>query len=259
MNNKTSQKNNPVENEKFFDLVSEFYDEMISFDKSLVNRQNALKKFITPSMKTAADLGCGTGLDSISLTKLGLKVKAFDSSALMISRARQNAAVHGCNIDFKNLSIDKLKSGLNNKFDIAVSLGNTLLNLDKAKLTKTLKLIHGMLNQGGLIVIQVLNFDLLRKENKRILKISSHNGNSIVRFYDIFKDFFHFNILKFNSENPARYDLLTTKLYSHNFQFINKTLKSAGFGNINAFGDLNLNKFDRESSNDIIFLAQKIN
>ncbi len=43
------------------------YDEMISFEKAVENKKKLLKNFIKPEMKYAADLGCGSGVDSIAL------------------------------------------------------------------------------------------------------------------------------------------------------------------------------------------------
>ena len=101
-------KNTIQTNKNFFNSVSEFYDEMIVFDKSLINRQNALKKFIKPGMKTAADIGCGTGLDSISLSKLGLKVTSFDISEEMIQHAKSNSGQRNLEIEYVNQSADKI-------------------------------------------------------------------------------------------------------------------------------------------------------
>ncbi|NJO89313.1 MAG: hypothetical protein HC831_10405, partial [Chloroflexia bacterium] len=67
-----------LSNEKFFDAVSESYDSMISFSDSVEKKINMLKEFINAGMQSAADLGCGTGVDSIALSELGLKVTAFD-------------------------------------------------------------------------------------------------------------------------------------------------------------------------------------
>lgn len=250
-------KNTIQTNKNFFNSVSEFYDEMIVFDKSLITRQNALKKLIKPGMKTAADIGCGTGLDSISLSLLGLKVTSFDISEEMIQHAKSNSIRRNLEIEYVNQSADKIGKQFNTSFDIALSLGNTLLNLDKNKLIEALNRIYNILKPGGLFLLQVLNFDLIKKENKRILKITQTEENYIVRFYDIFEDFYNFNILRFNTLNPAQFSLNSTKLFPHRISFFKSALKNTGFKKIEIYGDLNLNQFNKFGSNDLVISAVK--
>ncbi len=77
----------PVNNtESFYNAISSFYDDMIDFNKSLEKRKLILQKFIKDDYKTAADLGCGSGLDSIALSSLGLKVTPFDPFEKMIMK-----------------------------------------------------------------------------------------------------------------------------------------------------------------------------
>lgn len=250
-------KNTIQSNKNFFNSVSEFYDEMIVFDKSLITRQNALKKFIKPGMKTAADIGCGTGLDSISLSLLGLKVTSFDISEEMIQHAKSNSIRRNLEIEYVNQSADKIGKPFNKSFDIALSLGNTLLNLDKNKLIKAISRVYNILKPDGLFLLQVLNFDLIKKENKRILKITQTKENYIVRFYDIFENFYNFNILRFNTLNTAQFSLNTTKLFPHRLSFFKSVLKNTGFKKIEIYGDLNLNKFNKFGSNDLVISAVK--
>jgi len=118
-------KNNISKSSYFYDDISCFYDEMISFENTLKSRHIAIKNLITPAMKYAADLGCGSGLDSISLALAGLDVTAFDISAGMIEIAKRNSLSRGLKINYVMSSIDKISIEYHNKFDIAVSLGNT--------------------------------------------------------------------------------------------------------------------------------------
>ena len=66
--------NNTLHNNEFFNLIASDYEEMVSFAQSVKKKKEAFTSIIKSSMKTAADLGCGTGADSIALASLGLKV-----------------------------------------------------------------------------------------------------------------------------------------------------------------------------------------
>ncbi|PIQ08494.1 MAG: hypothetical protein COW71_11410, partial [Ignavibacteriales bacterium CG18_big_fil_WC_8_21_14_2_50_31_20] len=63
-----------ISNKNFYNDVSEYYDNMINFKQSLENKTANLKGFLSPEIKNAADIGCGSGIDSIALASLGLEV-----------------------------------------------------------------------------------------------------------------------------------------------------------------------------------------
>lgn len=242
---------------KFFDDVSGFYDSMINFSSSLDNRIKLLGKFITPEMKTAADLGCGTGIDSIALTKLGIKVTGFDISGGMIQKAKENAQHYGCNIDFHQKGIEEIGTQFIGLFDIAISFGNTIANLDEKKLKKAVGNIYKILRPGGRFVLQILNFYRIRKNDERILKISLDSSKCVVRFFDILKNNFNLNVLSFNLQRPDEFNLVKTAIYPYDFSQMKSVLKSTGFKDIKKFGNLKLDKFDKTTSSDLIVICHK--
>jgi SAM-dependent methyltransferase len=123
-----------------------------------------LKNFITEEMKTAVDLGCGTGNDSIALSLNGLAVDGFDLSGDMIKTANENASKYGVKINFYNKSIDNIPVIFHDKYDFAVSLGNSIANVEKKYLLKSFKKIFDILKPGSLFIIQILNFHALKKK-----------------------------------------------------------------------------------------------
>lgn len=244
--------NKPAE---FYDNISGFYDKMISFESSLDNRKQVIRNLVKRGMKTACDLGCGTGLDTISLALAGLNVTAFDISGKMIEQAAKNSLRMGVNVNFEVGPIHKIDLKYSNKFDMAVSLGNTMANISPRELTGCFKKIHKMLKQKGILVIQLLNYELIRKSNKRIIKISNGNEETIIRFYDILPEKFNFNILKFNNADPSKYALNTAVIYPYNRQSIKAMLQKAGFGKIKFSGSLGLENFVSNKSGDLVITA----
>ncbi len=91
-----------LSNSAFYDNIAASYDEMISFNNVVHKRKLLLKNFISHSTKTAADIGCGSGVDSIALSLLGLKVSAFDPSSEMLKTAELNSNKMNAEVDFYN-------------------------------------------------------------------------------------------------------------------------------------------------------------
>ncbi|MBK7631515.1 MAG: class I SAM-dependent methyltransferase [Ignavibacteriales bacterium] len=112
-------------NNNFYNSASVYYDKMIDFDSALQKRKILLSNFIDKKIKSVADVGCGTGVDSIALALLGLNVTAYDPSSEMINIAKANSEKHNCKIDFHIFCANKIPKTFYNKFDIVVSLGNT--------------------------------------------------------------------------------------------------------------------------------------
>lgn len=244
-------------NEAFFDNISAFYDDMINFKTALERRKNVLSKFLTDSMHTAADLGSGSGLDSVSLALSGFSVTAFDQSEGMIEQAKKNASAFGADVQFVKSSIDKINKKFNGMFDVAFSLGNTIANLPPDKFSAALKKMGAVLNGKGTAVIQILNYKRILEENSRIINITEMNGDVYVRFYDFMPEHLNFNILKFRKDKTSERSLYSTKLYPYVKEDFSGILKESGFRKINFYGSMELQKFEKYSSPDLVIIAAK--
>lgn len=253
----TIRKTPMLTNEKFFDSFSEYYDSMISFHKLLEKKTNILELFIEEGMIPAADLGCGTGVDSIALANNGLKVSGFDISNGMIAKARKNSEAQKADAEFHNYAIQEIPGSFNEKFDFATSLGNSLANLDKKQLYQAFERTNKILNAKGKFLIQILNYDYVLTQQERIVNITQDEKNYFVRFYDFNNEDLNFNILSFSKDNPAKRELITTKIYPHTESIMKEGLKKAGLKDISAFGDLAKNEFEAGSSKNLVITCIK--
>jgi len=243
--------------EAFFDSISSFYDDMIGFDAAVSRRTESLRKFIEPAMEYAADAGCGTGIDSISLFQLGLKVRAFDISAGMIEEAEKNIKQAGAKVKFYNTSISGIPRSFDNSFDLAVSLGNTLANIPAGEISFSIQRLYEILTPGGRLLLQILNYEKLKKSNERIINITNKDNNYFIRFYDFFENYINFNILKFDSTDTGKRSLNTTPLYPYSADELNGILQKNNFRKIELFGSLKMDAFDQAKSPDVIISAYK--
>lgn len=245
-----------MKNDKFYDDVSAEYDEMINFPKLIYSRKALLSKFIMPDNKSAIDIGCGTGVDSIALAMNGLKVKGYDPSAKMIKKAKENAKKFNKNIKFIN-SVFEINKSDKGKKDIVISLGNAFANIRQKDLRVIIKNVFSSLKSQGIFLFQILNYDIIRKEKKRIVNITESKSNIFIRFYDILKEEIQFNILTIKKNNLMEHNLITTVLYEHSKEFLVKELSKYGFSSISEYGDFKGTNFNRQKSKDLIILAKK--
>ena len=244
-------------NKEFFNSLSENYDNMISFSKAVEKKKDFLKEFINNDVQqSAADLGCGTGVDSIALSKLGFDVTAFDISEGMIKKAKLNAEKENAKINFTNKSITEIPEDNFNKYDLVISLGNSLANLNKKEFEDAVKIIKSMLRENGSVLIQILNYTPVLKNKERIINITRDDNFHFVRFYDFENEWLRFNILKYSVSNPKDFEIISTKIFPHEFNFIKKLFEENGFKNVNLFGGLNKNPFDKNTSKDLVIFAE---
>ena len=246
-----------LDNSNFYDELAKDYDSMISFTNSVNIKKNLLKSFIHAETKYAADIGCGTGADSISLALNGLKVTAFDPSTEMLKQAETNARNYKVKIDLQNISADTIPNSFNNSFDLIVSLGNSFANIPKENFNNSLKKCFEILKPKGKLLIQILNYEKILTEKKRIISLKKGEGKYFIRFYDFIEDHLVFNLLKFDQQNPSNYNLFSTKIFPYIAENFLSELSKTGFTTVELFSDLAQSKYVETNSNNLVILAAK--
>jgi glycine/sarcosine N-methyltransferase len=244
-------------NNIFYDELASDYDAMISFDKAVENKKAHLKKLITPEMKSAADIGCGSGVDSIALASLALNVTAFDPSVEMLKASKANAERMNVEINFRNCTADNIPGEFDRKFDLVVSLGNTFANIPEENFYASLKMCYDILKPNGQLLIQVLNYEKILNEKKRIVNITKAGDNYFIRFYDFAIEHIVFNILYFSKSNPSNQRLISTKIYPHSIKNFESGLKEAGFRSIQFYSNMGLLPFTSNLTADLVIRSQK--
>ena len=240
----------------FYDGVSDIYEQMIDFKKNLALREEAYKKIFAEKGKVV-DIGCGIGLDSIALALNGHSVTAFDISPKMIERVKLNAIKYNVNISSQIYSFQTLPKSFYSKFNYVVSVGNTIAHVNSKQLNAAIKKMYNLLKPGGKIFLHILNYRLIKNENKRINNIANREGKIIIRFYDFRKNNLDFNILSFPQNSPKEFKLVTTKHYPHTKNKIGAYLKAAGFTKIKFTKGFAGENFNAGNSKDMFVEAKK--
>jgi len=245
-------------NNIFYDELASDYDNMISFEKAVEIKKKLLKNFVTAEMKSAADIGCGSGIDSISLSSLGLKVNSFDPSTEMLKIAKANSERMNVKIEFHNYTADNIPAELNGQFDLVVSLGNTFANVPEERFLKSLKRCYDILKPNGKFFLQVLNYKKIISEQERIVNINEAEDKYLVRFYDFLDEYLVFNILTFSKAKTSENKLISTQIYPHTVKNFESGLERAGFCTVQFYSDFQLSPFKAEQSKDLVILASRI-
>ncbi len=246
--------------EKFFNEAAHFYDEMINPERLINLRAIKISKlFGDETISTAADLGCGTGNDTIALAINNIKATGFDISAQMIKAAKAKSQRQGVDAEFVHSDLKSIDIKYNDYFDLAVSFGNALANVQKKDLVAAFKRINSLLKSGKKFLLQILNYDMILRKGERIINITRNGNDFFVRFYDFLEKpgELNFNILRFSENDTKNRELIETKLYPYNASFLKDCLKKCGFINIKVYQDLDKNKFQKFKSKDIIIISEK--
>ena len=189
---------NDEANEKYYDRVSQTYDEKQTIslkDYSVFLRQ--LKRIIKPDKikqgSTVLDCGCGTGRGALKFAKMGCRVTASDISSKMVQKTVENAKnlefeVEGVTADCISLPFK------DNSFDF-VTLSAALHHIEEVD--KALKEFYRVLKPGGaLLLIAEHKKSIIRPEwtQKRKYALSSKYDREVLKIEPLPVDLHIFKI-----------------------------------------------------------------
>lgn len=100
------------------------------------------------------DIGCGGGLVSEPMTRLGASVTAVDASEANIKTAMTHAEQGGLSIDFRAGTVEELIEGGEALFDVVLNLEVVEHVADPAQFLKD---CAGLVKPGGLMMVATLN------------------------------------------------------------------------------------------------------
>lgn len=244
----------------FYDDISKNYDEMFDFEKDLSAAEDVIAKLKEQfEFKSALDIGCGTGSFTLALARSGTKAAGMDLSSSMIEAAKKNSLAYGLNIDFVNSGMNEMLSNVSGKFDLIMCMGNTLPHLlDKKDLSSMIAACKQLLNPGGQLVLNLLNYDKILAAKERVIGITRSENHEFIRFYDFEPSYVNFNLLEIDWNNDApTHKLVCTKLYPYTHLEIEFALTQAKFENLKAYSGLGFDKYDPKNSKAILITAVK--
>ena len=255
-----------------YDKLASIYDYFVNWESRLAYELPFLEqKLLTlgedPSRIRVMDTACGTGHHAIALANLGFQVSGSDLFPEMVSLADANARAAGTKVTFRTAGFGSINEtfGQPGEFDAVLCLGNSLPHVSSEDdLKKTLLDFAALLRSGGMIVLQMRNFDLVMGEKKRWMDPQSVKEGTLewlfLRFYDFEPDGrIQFNILSLHREEntPWHVQLTSTHLFPIYSEKLKTDLGLLGFRDLQLYGNLGGDPFAAGASGDLVLVAHK--
>ncbi len=210
------------------------------------------EEFERQGVKSVLDLACGTGNYSLQFARWGLDVVGIDYEEEMIKYAKQKAARQ--NIDNVKFMVGDMRSLPDMPpFDAVICIGNSLVHLlTDEDLSAGLKEMYRLCKAGGLLVIQILNYNYILDQKVTKLPDIRHQEKALLftRQYQ-FRDDGLINFitsLTINTGDQQKtLDTGSVKLRPLRPQQLAGFLEQAGFGDLHFYAGFTRKPVDDQS------------
>lgn len=235
-----------------------FYEELSRYYDIVFPTGEAQIKFITKrakGKKTILDLAAGTGNYSIALGKQGYDVTAVDLDKEMVNKIYEKNKLE--NTKVKALVMDMRDiDNVQGKFDVVVCIGNSLVHLDnKEEIENLIKKLYSILNQQGVLILQIVNYDRILKYNIKELPLIEREdlGVKFIRNYQKAdnKILFKTRLSVKNKDKEEEYEN-TVELFPIESKDLNDILINTGFRDVEFYGDFNEGAYEVNSMSTVI-------
>lgn len=232
----------------YYNKFSEYYDYIFPFQ---LPQYNFLKGLIKPGDKVL-DLACGTGNYIIKICQeLNVQGVGIDLDGAMIKKAQQKGA------NLKNLKLMKKNmldiSDIKERYNLIYCIGNSLPHLTKSgAIADMLKGIYNKLEDGGIVVLQTVNYDKKPSSLKTI--INRERGLEFIRDYNYEGNLVGFCTVLKGDDFEVRGKV---QLYPLRSEELETMLKTTGFVEIKMFGSFNKEDFESTASGSLVCIARK--
>ena len=240
----------------FYNSIASYYDYIFPAYEAQIE---FLRENLGEPPKQVLDIACGTGSYALALSKLGYSMTALDADKGMIESASEKAELEGLQLALIECYMENIKESIEGHFDGAYCIGNSLVHLStKEQISKFLKDIYEVLNEGSSFVIQIINYDRIIKHGVTELPDIKHDevGLEFSRKYHLSEDK---QQVAFNTclKLEDKVEEHTTMLLPLLKDELESMLQKAGFNTAKCYGDFKGHAFDVDESYHCIFVAEK--
>jgi len=216
----------------FYQELSRYYDEIFNTDAKELH----FFKERLAGKKRLLDIGCGTGNKTELFSASGNKIIAIDLDPGMIARAQ---AEHGkADVSYRVLDMLAIdREFAHASFDGILCLGNTLVHLDSLEcIRQMLNKIYALLSNGGISIIQILNYDRILARQVDSLPVIETTNTQFYRSYVRAGEHLRF-ITKLFLKETGRTLKNNILLYPLRYEELRDMLHSVGFGTVAFYGN----------------------
>lgn len=138
----------------FYQQISKYYDEI--FPLAPAAEAFFVKRFQENGTKSVLDVACGSGSYVKAFLDKGYNAYGIDLDEAMVERARRKTSRER----ILQGDMTKLKDRFQQSFDFVMCIGNSIVHLqDENAMLKAFKGFYELLNPGGMLGLQIINYD----------------------------------------------------------------------------------------------------
>lgn len=240
----------------FYETLSAYYDKVFPLSEPC---KTFIEKHLIQDKGKILDVGCSTGELDIFLGEKGYEVLGIDLDQKMIQIANEKIAHKKLPVEFKVMNMEHLEANFSeSQFDGVICIGNTLVHLSGILQIKgVLKQMVSLLKSGGVLILQIINYDRIITQNITELPLIDNEDVSFIREYDynepenkvIFK-----TTLKVKKTNEIFENEIS--LFPLRYEILKMMLTDLGLKNINWYGSFKGEPYDWNSYATVV-TAQK--
>ncbi len=237
-------------------LLARYYDCLVNWPARLAREIPFLQKLIPGRRVLVA--ACGAGGHLPALEDAGFEVTGIDAGAEMVEASRAKGAGR-----VEQLRLEQC-SQLGRRFDAVLCLGNVLPGLAEPNQMETaIAEMHAVLDPGGVLFTQNLNYDLRWREKARFFPLlSGRRGEEEVilfKFADYGSSYinFHTVFLTRQGAEPWRSAVETSRQRPVFRKDLENACRLTGCRRLEIWGGYDGEPFDLERSSDLLLAAWK--
>jgi len=224
----------------------------IPFLSSWLRSWNALR---------VADMACGSGKHAAALARLGFRVTGLDSSVEMLDAARYETQGLACRLLQHDMRIPLQDL---QPQDALLCLGNSLALLsDEEEVLSALKSFRALVRAGGGFILHLLNFERFRRPERGFFPLTTtwEEGAATahhLKYIELHSDHACVHLIRIHRPQPERWirEVKSDRLLPLRAEELLPLLRSAGFAEIEVFGDLRGSSYLRSESHDLVLCGR---
>ena len=221
---------------QFYTSISKHYSEIFPYNP--IQLQFVKSKLGHLSGKQILDIGCATGELAFQLAQNEAIVTGIDLNEDLLNQAKQNKK-HP-NLLFQKGNMLELETDFEaTKFDAVLCFGNTLVHLEnEAQVLQMLKSAFEVLESGGQLLLQILNYNYIVGEQVSALPIIDTENIQFIRKYKFPEGS---KSIRFQTDLEIKAEQKTvsndTALLALKSNELVQLLETAGFNNIQLYAN----------------------